>query len=244
MGGHHHHPSSHVLLGDGCVALAVVEVPRLVVELGFDDELGELARVLVAVEDEEEVVDPHDELGELALVLVVGDAEEHCLAPCGEEDVEPHAQWAALLLLGVEEARHDYHVADVDDHVDDDALVDLRVLHVDGDLVRPLRMLHLLLKEHVDGDGLGGPCEVALVESQVPLVVAGPLHVLEVLRRGHHHSLTLRRVAEMVPLEKSSWIEGRVHPGALKRDGEAHLIHLRSSVMILSLASVALLTHQ
>ena len=105
-------------------------------------------------------------------------------------------------------------------------------------------MLHLLLKGHVDDDGLGGPCEVSLVESQVPLVVAGSLHVVEVLRRGHHHSLTLRRVAEMVPLEKSSWIEGRVHPGALKRDGEEHLIRLRSVVMSLSRASVALLTHQ
>ena len=134
------------MLGDGCVALAVVEVPCLVVELGFDDELGELARfVLVAVEDEEEVVHPHDELGELALVLVVVDVEEHLLAPCGEEDVEPHAQWAALLLLDLEEARHDHHGADVGDHVDDDALEDLRVLHVAGDLVRPLRMLHLLL---------------------------------------------------------------------------------------------------
>ena len=232
------------MLGDCCVALAVVEVPRLVVELGFDDELGELARFVDAVEDEEEVDGPHDELGELALVLVVVDAEEHCLAPCGEEDVEPHAQWAALLLLGVGEARHDHHVADVDDHVDDDALEDLRVLHVDGDLVRPLRMLHLLLKGHVDGDGLGGPCEVALVESQVPLVVAGSLHVVEVLRRGHHHSLTLRRVAEMVPLEKSSWIEERVHPGALKRDGEVHLIHLRSAEMSLIRASVALRVHR
>jgi hypothetical protein len=46
------------------------------VELGFDDELGELARVVGAVEDEE-VGGPHDELGELALVLVVVDAEEH-----------------------------------------------------------------------------------------------------------------------------------------------------------------------
>ena len=232
------------MLGDCCVALAVVEVPRLVVELGFDDELGELARVVGAVEDEEEVDGPHDELGELALVLVVVDAEEHYLAPCGEEDVEPHAQWAALLLLGVGEARHDHHVADVDDHVDDDALEDLRVLPVDGDLVRPLRKLHLLLKGHVDVDGLGGPCEVALVESQVPLVVAGSLHVLEVLRRGHHHSLTLRRVAEMVPLEKSSWIEERVHPGALKRDGEVRLIHLRSAEMSLIRAIVALLAHQ
>jgi len=164
LGGHHHHPSSHVLLGDCCVALAVVEVPRLVVELVVDDELGELARFVDAVEDEEEVDGPHDELGELALVLVVGGAEEHCLAPCDEEDVEPHAQWAALFVLVVEEARHDHHVADVDDHVDDDALEDLRVLHVDGDLVRPLRMLHLLLKAHVDGDGLGVPCEIALVE--------------------------------------------------------------------------------
>src|SRR3954468_3631876 len=51
FGGHLHHPSSHVLLGDGGVALAVVEVPRLVVELGFDDELGELARVVSAGED-------------------------------------------------------------------------------------------------------------------------------------------------------------------------------------------------
>ena len=118
------------------------------------------------------------------------------------------------------------------------------MLHADGGLVLPLRMLHLLLKEHVDGDGLGGPCEVSLFESHVPLVMAGSLHVVEVLRRGHHHSLTLRRVAEMVPLEKSSWIEGRVHPGALKRDGEEHLIHLRSAVMILSLASVALPIHQ
>ena len=109
------------MLGDGCIALAVVEVPRLVVELGFDDELGELARVVGAVEDEEEVVGPHDELGELALVLVVGDAEEHWLAPCGEEDVEPLAQWAAPILLDVEEARHDDHVVDVDVHVDDDA---------------------------------------------------------------------------------------------------------------------------
>ena len=132
----------------------------------------------------------------------------------------------------------------MDDHVDDEALEDLRVLHVDGDLVRPLRMLHLLLKGHVDGDGLGGPCEVALVESQVPLVVAGSLHVVEVLRRGHHHSLTLRRVAEMVPLEKSSWIEERVHPGALKRDGEVHLIHLRSAEMSLIRASVALRVHR
>ena len=90
-----------MLLGDGCVALAVVEVPRLVVELGFGDELGDLARFVGAVEDEEEVVDPHDELGELALVLVMVDAEEQCLAPCGEEDVEPHAQWAALFLLDV-----------------------------------------------------------------------------------------------------------------------------------------------
>ena len=122
--------------------------------------------------------------------------------------------------------------------------MDLRVLHAAGELVLPLRMLHLLWKEHVDGDGLGGPCEVVLVEAQVPFVVAGPLHVLEVLRRGHHHSLTLRRVAAMVPLEKSSWSEGRVHPGALKRDGEEHLIRLRSVVMSLSRASVALLTHQ
>ena len=114
------------MLGDGGVALAIVEVPRLVVELGFDDELGELARVVGAVEDEEEVDGSHDELGELALVLVVGDAEEHCLALCGEEDVETHAPWAALLLLlDVEEARHDHHFADVDDHVDDDALEDL-----------------------------------------------------------------------------------------------------------------------
>ena len=118
------------------------------------------------------------------------------------------------------------------------------MLHADGDLVRPLQMLHLLLKEHVVGDGLGGPREVALVESPVPLVVDGSLHVLEVLRRGHHHSLTLRRDAEMVPLEKSSWIEERVHPGALKRDGEVHLIHLRSAVTSLSRASVALLAHQ
>ena len=132
----------------------------------------------------------------------------------------------------------------MDDHVDDDALEDLRVLHVDGDLVRPLRMLHLLLKGHVDGDGLGGPCEVSLVESQVPLVVAGPLHVLEVLRRGHHHSLTLRRDAEMVPLAKSSWIEERVHPDALKHDGEVHLIHLRSAEMSLIRASVALRVHR
>ena len=65
------------MLGDGCVALAVVEVPRLVVELGFDDELGELARVVGTVKDEEEVDGPHDELGELALVLVVVDAEAH-----------------------------------------------------------------------------------------------------------------------------------------------------------------------
>jgi hypothetical protein len=105
-------------------------------------------------------------------------------------------------------------------------------------------MLHLLLKEHGDGDGLGGPCEVALVESQVPLVVAGSLHVVEVLRRGHHHSLTLRRVVEMVPLEKSSWIEERVHPGALKRDGKVHLIHLRSAEMSLIRASVSLRVHQ
>ena len=62
------------MLVDGGVALAVVEVPRLVVELGLDDELGELALVVGAVEDEEEVVGPHDELGELALVLVVVDA--------------------------------------------------------------------------------------------------------------------------------------------------------------------------
>jgi hypothetical protein len=113
------------MLGDGCVALAVVEVPRLVVELGFDDELGELARVVGEVEDEEEVVHPHDELGELALVLVAVDAEGHCLAPCGEEDVEPHAQWAALVRLDVEEARRDDHDVDVDVHVGDDALVDL-----------------------------------------------------------------------------------------------------------------------
>src|SRR3954470_9183833 len=82
---------------DGCVALVVVEVPRLVVELGFDDELGELARVAGAVQDEE-VDGPHNELGELDLVLVVVDADEHCLALCGEEDVELHAQWAALFL--------------------------------------------------------------------------------------------------------------------------------------------------
>ena len=118
------------------------------------------------------------------------------------------------------------------------------MLPVDGDLVRPLRKLHLLLKGHVDVDGLGGPCEVALVESQVPLVVAGSLRVLEVLRRGHHHSLTLRRDAEMVPLAKSSWIEERVHPGALKRDGEVHLIHLRSAEMSLIRASVALRVHR
>ena len=183
-------------------------------------------------------------LGELSLVLVVVDAEEHGPAPCGEEDDEPHAQWAVLLLLDVGGARHDHHVADVDDHVDDDALEDLRVLPVDGDLVRPLQKLHLLLKGHVDVDGLGGPCEVALVESQVPLVVAGSLHVVEVLRRGHHHSLTLRRDAGMVPLAKSSWIEERVRPDALKRDGEVHLIHLRSAEMSLNRASVALLAHQ
>ena len=153
-------------------------------------------------------------------------------------------QRAALFLLDVEEARHDDHVVDVDVHVDDDAVVDLRVLHADGDLVLPLRMLHLLLKEHVDGDGLGGPCEVALVESQVPLVVACPLHVLEVLRRGHHHSLTLRHDTKMVPLAKSSWIEEWVHSGALKRDGEVHLIHLRSAEMSLIRVSVALLVHQ
>ena len=105
------------MLVDGGVALAVVEVPRLVVELGLDDELGELALVVVAVEDEEEVVGPHGELGELALVLVVVDAEEHYLAPCGEEDVEPHAQWAALFLLVVEEARRLDHVDGDDVHV-------------------------------------------------------------------------------------------------------------------------------
>src|SRR3954468_11627705 len=105
-------------------------------------------------------------------------------------------------------------------------------------------MLHLLLRERVDVDGLGGPCEVALVESQVPLVVAGSLRALEVLRRGHHHSLTLRRDAEMVPLAKSSWIEELVHLGALKHDGKVRLIHLRSAEMSLIRASVALQVHQ
>src|SRR3954470_9214525 len=100
-------------------------------------------------------------------------------------------------------------------------------------------MLHLLLKEHVDGDGLGGPREVAPIESRVPLVVDGSLHVLEVLRRVHHHSLTSRRVAEMVPLDKSSWSEGRVHLGALKRDAEELLIHLRIAVTSLSRDIVA-----
>lgn len=161
------------MLGDGGIALAVVVVPHLVEELGPHNELGELARVLGTVDDEGEALGTHDELGELDLVLGAVDDEEealgphevgsvfghhddeHYLEPCGEEDGETHVQCTAPFLHDAEEARHGDHVVDVDVHVDDDALVGLQVLHVDGDLVRPIRRLHLLLKECVGDDGLG-----------------------------------------------------------------------------------------
>ena len=108
-------------------------------------------------------------------------------------------------FVDVEEAPRDDHGVVVDAHYGDDEEEDLGELHVDDELDSPNWSHHLLCQVcvAVDGGRLAVPLVVALVGSLVPLRDDGVLLALLVaLKRGHHHSLTLRRAVEKVHSSK------------------------------------------
>jgi len=125
-------------------------------------------------------------------------------------------------FVEVEEAPRDDHGVGADVHDVDDEKEDLGELHVDDELDSPNWSHHLLCQVCVVVDGgrlavalavaLAVPLVVALVGSLVPLRDDGVLLALLVaLKRGHHHSLTLRRAVGKVHNSKRFHLQPRGH---------------------------------
>ena len=125
-------------------------------------------------------------------------------------------------FVEVEEAPRDDHGVGVDTHDVDDEEEDLGELHVDDELDSPNWSHHLLCQVCVAVDGgrlavvlavaLAVPLVVALVGSLVPLRDDGVLLALLVaLKRGHHHSLTLRHAVGKVHSSKRFHLQPRGH---------------------------------
>ena len=121
-------------------------------------------------------------------------------------------------FVEVEEVPRDDHGVGADVHDVDDEEEDLGELHVDDELDSPNWSHHSLCQVCVAVDGgrlavaLAVLLVVALVGALMPLRDDGVLLALLVaLKRGHHHSLTLRRAVGKVHSSKNFHLQPRGH---------------------------------